>query len=507
LAVLAFPTGNRDTSVVLLEQISPAEARVGVPYAYEVRVTNLTKLPITGVVLDQQIPGDFKLTGTSIGASTPSKATTQQSPAAETHLRLEVGELAPRESRTVQVNGIPSHAGAFDTSLSVQYNPPALRTHVSVVAPLLKVVAQASAESDVCQDVVYHYTVSNTGSGTAHDVLLQEKLPEGLISAEGGGSVSIAVGDLTPGESKEFTTRLRALRAGKYVTSAIVTSSDAPQAQAGQLSTVVLAPRLAITVSGPRESYFGQPLTYQVAVTNRGGAPAARARLKLGSTPGHAKFVGAEASDGTALKAMPDSAEQEIGTIAPGQTRTATIHFHPQQGGPVTVDATALANCAEPVAASTSTKVVTVAATALMVTHDPEPVAIGSNVVYHITVTNKGTAPDGNVVVAAALPGSTQFVRASGGTAAKAEGQTVRFTPIATLEPGKSVSWQIEAKAVRQDDAQLLASMTSDSNPKPVARLESTTLFGLQTGTVTGTSESGPSTTSAPATQPEQLNK
>jgi uncharacterized repeat protein (TIGR01451 family) len=508
VSALAFPTGNRETSVLLLEQVSPPEARVGVPYAYELRVTNLTSLPITGIVLDQQIPGDFKLASTSIFAPTTNPASTEPSPNAEAHLRLEVGELAAHESRTMHVEGIPSHPGTFDSSLAVQYDPPALRAHVAVVAPLLKAVAQVPAEADICQEIVCHFSVSNIGTGTAHAVELHEKLPEGLTTVEGEDSVTLAVGDLGPNEAKDFTSRLKALKPGKYVTRAAVASSDAPPAQAEQMTTVVQAPRLAMTVTGPKECYVGQQLTYQVAVTNRGGAPAAKTRLRLGTTPGHAKFVDAEASDGTALKATDDNAEQIVGTIAPGETSTTTVHFHPDQGGPLTIDATVMANCAEPAAASASTNIVTIAATSLTVSHDPEPVAVGSNVVYHITVTNKGTAPDKNVVVTAVLPGSTQYVKASGGTEAKVDALSIAFAPVAILEPGKSVSWEVEAKAVRRGDSQFVASMTTDSVAKPVIRLEPTTLFGLQSGTVTGTSEVSPSTTTpAPTTQPGHFNK
>jgi uncharacterized repeat protein (TIGR01451 family) len=505
---MAFPTGNPQTSVLSIEQIGPSEARIGFPYTYDLRVTNLTNLTIGGIVVDQQLPGDFKLAASPAPSPATQKATTEPSSAADAHTRIEIGELAPRQSKTVQISGTPGHEGTFDTSLSVQYNPPALQSHVPVVAPVLRAVMKGPAQADICQDIVYQFTVANVGTGIAHDVVLQEKLPEGLLSADTQGTFSIPLGSLGPKESKDYTARLRAVRPGKYATIATAVSSDAPQTRTEQFVTSVVAPRLAIAITGPRESYFGQPLNYQIAVTNRGEAPAGRTRLRLGSTPGQIEFLSAEASDGTPLKALPGGGEQLVGTVAPGETSTVIGHFRCKQGGPVTVEATALADCSEPAAASTSTKVVTVAAVSLSVTHDPDPVAVGNNVVYHITVRNKGTAPDQNVAVGALLPNSTQLVRASGGTDAKADGQSVRFAPIDVLKPDQSVTWQVEAKAIRAEDAQFLASMTSASNPKSVVRLESTTLFGLQTGTVTGTSEVSPATTTtAPATQPSNLNK
>ena len=503
ITALAVPTGNRETSVLLVEQVGASEARVGVPYSYQLRVTNLTNMPVSGVVLDQDLPGDFKLASNPATVATTNKATTQPGVATDTHKRLEIGELGPRESKTVEVTGTPTHAGAFDTRLRVQYSPPFLYAHVDVVAPVLRITTQGPKEADICQEIVCRYTVANVGSGTAHGVAFQEKLPEGLLSAETEGVISAALGNLAPGESKDFTAHLRAVRPGKYATMANAISSDAPTARSEPLITSVLSPSLTITITGPRESYIGLPVTYQISVTNRGDAPASHTRLRLGTTPGRADFVGVESADGTPLHMIPESDEQELGTIPPGQTRTAVAHFKPKEGGPVTADVTALANCAEPAAASASTRVVTVAAPSLTVTHDPDPVAIGSNVVYHITVKNKGTAPDQNVAVSAILPGSTQLIHAGGGTPAQSEAQRVRFEPIPVLQPGQSVTWQVEVKALRADDAQFLASMTSASLPKPVVRLESTTFFGLQGGTVTGTSDVPASAPSiAPATQP-----
>src|SRR4051794_38950560 len=48
---LAYPTGNRATSAILIERISPAEVRLGQPYEYQIKVTNLTNSTLSGVVV------------------------------------------------------------------------------------------------------------------------------------------------------------------------------------------------------------------------------------------------------------------------------------------------------------------------------------------------------------------------------------------------------------------------------------------------------------------------
>src|SRR5690348_5995884 len=46
---LAYPTGDRRTSVLLLEATGPGQVRVGQQYNYTVRVTNLTDTPLHDV--------------------------------------------------------------------------------------------------------------------------------------------------------------------------------------------------------------------------------------------------------------------------------------------------------------------------------------------------------------------------------------------------------------------------------------------------------------------------
>lgn len=476
---MAFPTGNRATSDLLVEQIGASQVRAGQPYTYQLRVTNLTDQPLSGVVLRQRIPENFKLSENNSVQSGGDKADRAQ---------IAVGDLGPRQSKTVQMTGVASGGDMLDTCLSAQFNPPTLCARVPIVSPAIRAIAEGPSQADVCQDLVYRYTVTNTGTGTAHNVVLQETLPDGLATADGQRSISMNVGDLAQGQSKNVIARLRASQPGRFTTQATV-HSDAGEVQTQQVATAVVAPRLAVTMTGPKEDYLGQPLSYQVTVRNTGDAAAAGTRLRLGATPGQVQFVNAQGADGAQLASEHQGGGQDLGTIAPGQSRTVTVNFNPQREGPVAVDATAQANCAQPVTTYANTNILSLTAAALVVTHDPDPVPVGGNVVYHITVQNKGTAVDRDVKVTATLPESEQFVRSSGGTEGRNEGQTVTFGAIPELAPKQTVTWQIEAKALRPDEAKFQATMASQSTPKPAVKIEPTKLFGGTSGNQTHTNE------------------
>lgn len=496
-AVMAFPTGNRNTSDLLVEQIGPREVRVGQQYTYQIRVTNLTDQTLTGVVLHERMPQDFKLASNDIRREGDNG-----------QARFEVGDLGPKQSKTIQVSGTPANPGTLDTCLSAQYNPPTLCSHIAVVAPAIKAVAEGPSQMDVCQDIDYRYTVTNTGSGTAHNVVLQANLPDGLTTADGQRTLTANVGDLAQGQSKTVNARLRATQPGRFTTEATV-RSDAGDVRTQQIATDVRAPRLAVTISGPKEATMGQQIAYQVTVTNKGDAAAQATRVRLGATPGHVQFVNATGAEGAQLASGSEGGGQDLGNLAPGESRTMTVNFNVVQPGQISVDATAAAKCATDVTTYANTNIATITASTLTVTHDPDPVPVGSNVTYHLILENKGNAPDHNVRVTATLPESEQYVSANGGTEASANGRQVTFGPVDTLQPKQRVTWNVTAKALKPDLAQFQANMVSQATPQAAAKVEPTKLYAGQGGTETRTREAPQQerTNEAPATPPGQLNK
>jgi len=474
---MAFPTGNRSTSDVLVEETGPREAHVGQTYRYQIRVTNLRSTRLTGIVLEQRIPASIQMSAASPDNAAQHAANAEGRPVAAGASRMEIGDLEPNQAKTVEMAATPLQQGRIDTCLSVHYNAPMLCTMVNVVTPALAIVAEGPSQADLCQDVVYHYTVTNSGSGTAHNVIVQETLPQGLQTADGQQNVAANVGDIAAGQSKSVTAHLKALQPGTFTTQAQVKSDDAGQVTAEKVATAVLAPRLAVTVAGPKEDFLGEPMTYRVTVKNTGDAPAANAKVRLGATPGSVEFVSAQNAEGAKISQEYPGTGQDLGTLAPGESRTVAITFKGQKEGQLDLNATAEAKCAQPVTTPVNTVIRTITASALVVTHDPDPVRIGNDVVYHVTVQNKGSAIDHNVKVSVTLPASEQFVKGSGTTNATADGQNITFAPVGELAPKQSVSWDIEAKALRVDEAQIKVTMTSEATRTPAIKIEPTKLY------------------------------
>ncbi|MDB5357250.1 MAG: hypothetical protein JWN24_3703 [Phycisphaerales bacterium] len=462
---LAYPTGDRNTSTLLVEQVGGNEARLNRDYRYGIRVTNLTGQTVRGITLRSRAPDGLHVVKTT--------ATTQ--PLTDGQSVYQVGDLGPRESRVIEMTVNPEREGAIDECYAISYQPPTFCMALRVINPVLKITAQGPADADICQGVIHKYTVSNIGTGFARGVAFRDTLPDGVTTADGRNVVAVDLGDIPEGQSRDVTAHLRPSRPGNFSSQAVVTSEgDVIKSQT--LTTNVHAPKLAVAVKGPGEDYVGKEVTYRVTVTNTGDAPARDAVLRLGTSE-IGRIVGVRPAEGAGNAAVAGGADTSLGTINPGETRTLDVMAAGNQGGVLALNAAATAACAERVAQSAQTRIQAVAALLLEAVDEADPVRVGDNVVYDITVTNQGTGPDTNVRVTAAVPEGEQFVSATGATEASADGATVHFAPVATLAPKQSVTWKVVVKAAHAGDVQFKVNATSDSVKAPAEKAEPTKLY------------------------------
>src|SRR6266581_1166805 len=99
---LAYPTGNRSTSAVLVERMSPPEVRLGEAYEYQIKVTNLTNATLSGVIVREKLPTDFAIT----------RAEPQGKVDGDIHA-FDVGDLPEGKTKEVTVRVKAAHAGTF----------------------------------------------------------------------------------------------------------------------------------------------------------------------------------------------------------------------------------------------------------------------------------------------------------------------------------------------------------------------------------------------------------
>ncbi len=112
---LAYPTGRRATSLLLLERETPLRMREGERFTYVIRVKNLTRDPIEGVAVVED--GD---------ALKDARGDPPPRVGERGELFWDLGDLAPREEREIRVEASAAGAGPLVRSVRVLLESPPL---------------------------------------------------------------------------------------------------------------------------------------------------------------------------------------------------------------------------------------------------------------------------------------------------------------------------------------------------------------------------------------------
>jgi uncharacterized repeat protein (TIGR01451 family) len=462
VAELAFPTGDRATSAILLRQTSPSEMRVGREYDCTVDVINLTSGDLRNVVVNLENSKNVEILG-----STPDSV---KSPDGDVAWML--GDLPGGATKTIVVKAKAQGVGVASNCLSVVYAN-VLCASTAVVEPSLELAKSATPEvCGTCQEVKLTYTVKNPGTGLAEAVVIKDTLPAGLTTLDGKNAVEINVGDLAGGAERSFNVTAKAAKAGSYASAASAMSGGGLSAKSGEPATVVKEPKLTVTCDAIRRVFVGRDLTYRFTVKNEGTCAATAAAVKV-AVPSGTQFVSAD--NGGKLEA--GSVVWRMPTVAAGQSATVAMVVRPGAVGSAAVTATVAAECLDATSTNCATEVAGIPAILLEVVDTLDPVEVGKETVFVVTATNQGSATDRNVKVVATLPASMAFVSGTGASAVSGSGQTVTMSPVPTLAAGAKAEWRITVRAVKAEDARSRWEMTSEQFKTPVIETESTFLF------------------------------
>jgi uncharacterized repeat protein (TIGR01451 family) len=160
----------------------------------------------------------------------------------------------------------------------------------------------------------------------------------------------------------------------------------------------------------------GNNLTYTITVTNNG--PSAATGVNVSDTlPAGETFVSVKPSQGSCTGTSTITCA--LGSLANGSSATVTLVVTPTQTGGISNTASVAANEFDPnLNNNHDTQVTTVNAApsadlSITKSDSPDPVTVGSNLTYTITVKNNGPSGATGVTMTDPLPGTVTFVSAT----------------------------------------------------------------------------------------------
>ena len=472
---MAHPTGQRETSALLIEKFLPGDVAVGETFAYSFRLTNLTRnLSLTDLVISESLAEGLNI------------ASTKPEPAEKTDAKIawNLGDLAPGASVYIEVQGSLSSEGSIDQCARVNYVPqlcssiralqPSLILKKWVKLPSENAPLVESLELLKCDSFWYQVMVQNNGTGAAKGVVISDTLPEGIVGTNGQREFSINVGTLAAGESKAYVIKAQPEKTGTFTATANAKSSSGLTAQSGEVTVKITEPKLAIDLKAPQLRFLGRAIQYEIDVKNEGDGVAQNAIATMSLPAGTSLMKsteGATVNQSTGVMSWP------LGALAPDASRKLEVILRADQATEANVTATIQAACADPAKATGKTKLSGIAAILLEVIDVEDPIVVGTPETYVIKVTNQGSATDTNIQIVCELEEDLEFVDAGGPTGAKAVDRVITFEPLASLAPKAVVTWQVRAKALKSGDTRFKVTMKSDQIQRPVLETESTHLY------------------------------
>ena len=345
-------------------------------------------------------------------------------------------DLAKGESKIFHVIAVAEAYGVLSNNVFVGDKSASADVTVPEIIPDKTV---SIANPNFGDNVTYTVTVSNDGIGDANNVVIVDRLGEGLtfVSASDNGvwdpvkrTVTWIV-DLAKGESKVFTVNATVDAYGNVSNSLVVGNKTAGV----NVTVPEIIPDKTVSIANPN---FGDNVTYTVTVSNDGIGDANNVVVK--DTLGKGlKFISAT---GNYTFDEATNTITWIVDLAKGESKTFKVNATVSGYGNVT-NTVIVGN-------KTFNKNVTVPEINSNKTVNNEIPNFGDNVTYSVTVTNDGIGDANNVVVCDILGKGLKFLNADGNFTY--DEKTGTITWIVDLVKGETKTFNVNVTVLSYGD-------------------------------------------------------
>lgn len=436
-----LPTGERSTSALMVEKVMPAEAIVGQPFNYKIIVTNLTQAPLDTVRVSDDVQG-MKI-----------KSADPTGKAEGNTMTWNLGDLPGRGQRTITVTAAAAAAGQASGCCGATWSN-ALCSVLNVVQPALRVAQTITTDALVCDTIVAHIDVANSGTGTASNVRVHDQLPSGLTTTDGKSVADFDAGTLAAGQSRSFTANLKASKTGRYETMATASADGNLNAESSTVSVTVRQPVLEITADCPEDTLIERNTTYKITVKNKGDA-ACKGTTLTAQVPSGVTFAGAD-SGGAAADS---NVNWNLGELAPGASRTVSLTIRAANAGQFFSTATASGVCGAPVTDKCTFKAAGSPDIGATLSDADGVVLVGTNHIYTYKVVNQGQVNLTNVKCVVTLPSELDYVSTDAQPGPRIDGRKLEFS-VGTLAPKASRLITFTVKATKSGEVSVTSETT-----------------------------------------------
>lgn len=461
-------TGKPDTAyegpqtpVLTLSKKAPQEIQVGREATFEITVKNTGTVTANEVTIRDEVPLGARLAETNPPA--------QQSP--QGGIQWPIGALAPGGEQTVTMSIVPETEGEIGSVATVTFQAAASARAIAT-RPQLTIEHTGPTKVLVGEDVVFHITITNPGTGIASKVVLEENVPVGLRHAA-GAELEHQIGDIRPGETRVLELTLKADRPG-LVDNVIMARGETGLVAEHSLQLEVVAPLIQVAIQGPRRRYLQREAKFDITVANPGTAAAKNIDL-VAHMPAGLEFV--RTNNAGQYDQQSHSVRWNLAELPPNEMGPVEIFAKPRSMGDqkIRVEAKADLNLAD--STEHIVQVDGVAALLFTVKDLADPIEVGGQTSYEIRVVNQGSKTATNLRLGAIIPVGMEAVRGEGPVRGNVDGQNIVFDPLPRLLPQGETVYRVHVKGKTPGDMRINIQVISDELAQPVSKEESTHVY------------------------------
>jgi uncharacterized repeat protein (TIGR01451 family) len=449
------------TPVVVLRVRVPLSVAAGQDLEYRISVENRSAGAAHHVLVSNPLPANARFVRAS-----PEPA------AREPEIQWRLGTLEGGAKHEIVLVLAPTGGDEVKNCARVQFEHGECVT-TKVARPALGMHKNGPTEALLSETLNYRLTLTNTGTADLVNLLVTDILPPGLEHTSGKDRLSWILGRLPPGQSESVEYQVVAKKVGRLSNKVIATAAGGLREEI-ETAVTVGEMKLEVMMSGPERRYINLPAAYQVTVSNAGTLPLSNVMIH-DPMPAQTTFV--DATSGGEL--LGDRVQWTIGTLPPGESRTVELRLRALTPGRICNQAIVTADRGVTRQAEACTDFTGASALSLELRDTADPIEVGGETSYKITVRNPGSSPVTGVRIVAMVPEEMIVTRAAGTADNHRDGPKIVYGPL-TLPAGAEARFRIDVKAQRPGDVRFKVEMTADQlTSGPVQQEESTTIFAV----------------------------
>ncbi|KAA5544356.1 hypothetical protein FYK55_08385 [Roseiconus nitratireducens] len=407
----------------------PSSVIIRQTHEFEIRVENRGSIDAAGVMVRALVPDWAEVRGQTASRGSVENRTEDSGD----RLVWSIDSLPAGTSERMFVRLRAQRSGKHGLDVDWTLVPQKSIATIEVREPKLDLLIEGPEEVVYGESQTYKVRVLNPGDGMAPNVVF-------TLSPDSPTPQTQRIGNIPSGKEAQFEVELTAQDLGDLKIHGLASGDLGLRAEADKTIRVSAA-ELEAVLSGPALQYQNTDAVYHLEVINHGSAASKNIEANL-ALPVGVKYLGGI-----------DTAKQRgtrltwtIESLPAGATRDYEFQCGMNSPGEKSFEFSAKGTAAGQTSVALATQVESIADLVMTIQDPTAPAPIDAEVVYEITVKNRGSREAKGVRAVAQFSNGIEPRRIEGQTGQVLTGQ-VLFDPIERIRPGEEVHLRVIAEA------------------------------------------------------------